>query len=187
MAIKTFTTGEVLTASDTNTFLTNSGLVFVKSDTITSGSSKEITGAFSSTYNNYRIVLSNMRTAGAVGLSMRMGTDATGIYYYSGQYGLYTSTSITGINGAGVTNIDLSTTVTNGVDSACIIDIFSPNQAKTTSFIAWGQDPRTNGGANRMSSGFVNNTTQYTSFTILNSGASAFSSCDVAVYGYRLP
>jgi hypothetical protein len=30
MAIKTFTTGEVLTASDTNTYLANAGLVFVK-------------------------------------------------------------------------------------------------------------------------------------------------------------
>jgi hypothetical protein len=30
MAIKTFTTGEVLTAADTNTYLANSGLVYVK-------------------------------------------------------------------------------------------------------------------------------------------------------------
>jgi hypothetical protein len=37
MAIKTFTTGEVLTASDTNTYLANSGLVYVKSQTIGSG------------------------------------------------------------------------------------------------------------------------------------------------------
>jgi hypothetical protein len=32
MAIKTFTTGEVLTASDTNTYLANSGLVFETTD-----------------------------------------------------------------------------------------------------------------------------------------------------------
>ncbi len=30
MAVKTFTTGEVLTAADTNTYLNNGGLVYIK-------------------------------------------------------------------------------------------------------------------------------------------------------------
>ena len=59
MAIKTFTTGEVLTAADTNTYLANSGLVYVKSQTIGSAvSSVNVTSAFSSTYDNYVITLS---------------------------------------------------------------------------------------------------------------------------------
>lgn len=53
MAIKTFTTGEVLTASDTNTYLANSGLVFVKSQTIGSAvTSVTVSDAFSATYDN---------------------------------------------------------------------------------------------------------------------------------------
>ena len=34
MAIKTFTTGEVLTASDTNTYLANAGLVYITSTAV---------------------------------------------------------------------------------------------------------------------------------------------------------
>ena len=58
MAIKTFTTGEVLTAADTNTYLANSGLVLVKSQTIGTGvASVTISDAFSTTYDNYRITI----------------------------------------------------------------------------------------------------------------------------------
>jgi hypothetical protein len=76
MAIKTFTTGEVLTASDTNTYLANSGLVFVKSQAITSGSTVVVTDAFSSTYDNYRIVIDNGVATGngAVGLQLWCAT-----------------------------------------------------------------------------------------------------------------
>ena len=36
MAIKTFTSGAVLTAADTNTYLTNSGLVYIAQGELTS-------------------------------------------------------------------------------------------------------------------------------------------------------
>jgi hypothetical protein len=56
MAIKTFTTGEVLTASDTNTYLANSGLVFIKQVTTTTATSSiDVTSCFSATYDNYLI------------------------------------------------------------------------------------------------------------------------------------
>ena len=43
MAIKTFTTGEVLTASDTNTYLNNGGLVFINQVSYTASTSTETT------------------------------------------------------------------------------------------------------------------------------------------------
>ena len=46
MAIKTFVTGTVLTAADTNEYLANSGLVFVKGGTIATTTNIEITSAF---------------------------------------------------------------------------------------------------------------------------------------------
>jgi hypothetical protein len=66
MAIKTFTTGEVLTASDTNTYLANAGLVFVSGTTITAGaSSVVVSNCFNSSYDRYKIVVeSNVNTAG---------------------------------------------------------------------------------------------------------------------------
>jgi hypothetical protein len=65
MAIKTFTTGEVLTASDTNTYLANSGLVYITSATL---SATALDGIFTSDYDNYRIVISNIDQSGSAGL-----------------------------------------------------------------------------------------------------------------------
>ena len=59
MAIKTFSTGEILTASDTNTYLANSGLVYVAKATLATNTT-DLVGCFSSTYDNYRIVLDGL-------------------------------------------------------------------------------------------------------------------------------
>lgn len=53
MAVKTFTVSEVLTASDTNTYLANSGLVYVTSATPSGAQTIDITNCFSSTYDFY--------------------------------------------------------------------------------------------------------------------------------------
>lgn len=55
MAIKTFTTGEVLTASDTNTYLANGGLVYITATTVSAASTPAIDGCFTSTYAHYFI------------------------------------------------------------------------------------------------------------------------------------
>jgi hypothetical protein len=82
MAIKTFTTGEVLTAADTNTYLANSGLVFVKSQTIgTAVSSVTVTGAFSTDYDNYKIIISG--GVGSVAQALRFNFDGNTADYYS--------------------------------------------------------------------------------------------------------
>lgn len=78
MAIKTFTTGEVLTASDTMTFLANAGLVYVSSGSFTAATSFEITG-FSSTYQFYRVELQGYRVdaAGIANLNAQLMNGAT--------------------------------------------------------------------------------------------------------------
>ena len=95
MAIKSFSAGEVLTASDTNTYLANSGLVFVKSQTIGSGvSSVTVSDAFSATYDNYLIILS---TTGSTGTSygIRLGASTTGYFGFL-SYGDATTSTILG-------------------------------------------------------------------------------------------
>ena len=61
MAVKTFTTGEVLTAADTNTYLNNGGLVWIKgvgvSGTVTS---VNVTSCFNGNFDAYRVVVSNL-------------------------------------------------------------------------------------------------------------------------------
>jgi hypothetical protein len=60
MAVKSFGS-EVLSSSDVNTYLANSGLVYVKGQTIASGvTSQVISGCFNGTYDAYRVVLSNV-------------------------------------------------------------------------------------------------------------------------------
>ena len=61
MAIKTFTSGEVLTASDTNTYLNNGGLVYITQGFAIDTPALDVNSVFSSTYDNYRVVL---QTAG---------------------------------------------------------------------------------------------------------------------------
>jgi hypothetical protein len=56
MAIKTFTTGEVLTASDTNTYLANSGLVYITATTFSGAATTNTDGCFNATYDSYRII-----------------------------------------------------------------------------------------------------------------------------------
>lgn len=57
MAVKTFTTGEVLTAADTNTYLNNGGLVYIASGSPAANATINIDNVFTSTYRNYRIVM----------------------------------------------------------------------------------------------------------------------------------
>jgi hypothetical protein len=77
MAIKTFTTGEVLTAADTNTYLANSGLVYISSTTIGSGvSSVTVTNAFSSTYSSYKIIV-NSTASTAASIYCQLGNGGT--------------------------------------------------------------------------------------------------------------
>lgn len=88
MAIKTFTVGEVLTASDTNTYLANAGLVYVASKTWTSTSSaQQIDNCFTSTYDQYVIrvnTLGDQATPVTIWARLVDGTTpVTSANYYS--------------------------------------------------------------------------------------------------------
>ena len=101
MAIKTFTSGEVLTAADTNTYLANSGLVYVSTTTLTA-SGQNIANAFSSTYTNYRIVLNNIVTSANNALvAFRLGSSTARTEYIYGSAGV--------VIGTGAFNADTAT------------------------------------------------------------------------------
>lgn len=82
MAIKTFT-NEQLTASDTNTYLANAGLVYITSQTIgTAVSSVTVSNVFTSTYDRYMIVMSGSKSSNsAPNLTMTLGGLTAGSYY----------------------------------------------------------------------------------------------------------
>ena len=182
MPLPDFSPGEVLTASAMDSI----GLWLVKTDTITSGNSKEITNAFSSSYKNYKIVLSNIRISASANVYFRMGTLATGnLYRFSGIFAVYGSTTLTVSGSNGTNQWEIGCVATNAGESSAVIELQMPQQAMNTTFQALGNDPRSGGGGNRMVTGYLANTTQYTSFSLFNENAATFTSCDIAVYGYR--
>jgi hypothetical protein len=179
MAIKTFTSGEVLTASDTNTYLANSGLVFVKSQTIGNAvGSIVVTDAFSSTYDNYKIVVAGGAASAFAPLTIQLGATA-GNYNYSLVYATYATNAVAGACSAGATSIVY---VGQSVTSQTMVslEINGPNLAARTGFSAPYFDA-TNAGH---MSGYLNNTTQYTGFTISTTGGT-LTGGTLTVYGYR--
>ena len=178
MAIKTFTTGEVLTASDTNTYLANSGLVYVTSATVGSAvSSVTVSNAFSATYDAYKIVYLN--GTGTTGTACQFNlVGATTAWYGNLIYGPATG----GVNGAGVNNggyMNWAGGCTGGSWNVSI-EVLSPFLAQRT-FASAPFSDATNFGT---STHYLNNTTSYTGFT-LTPGAGTFTGGTVTVYGYR--
>jgi len=76
MAIKTFTTGDVLTAADTNTYLANSGLVYVSSTTIGSAvASVTVSNCFSTTFDDYFVTIDGVLGTAGAAMSFRCVTS----------------------------------------------------------------------------------------------------------------
>jgi hypothetical protein len=139
MAIKTFTSGSVLTASDTNTYLNNGGLVYITQGELTSSTAAlTFNDVFSSTYDNYRIVVDRYRPVNTLqSLNMRLrvsGADKAANYNYSAS-GLYQDGSSTN-NSSGavaVTFIDILFNSLNVVGlGSCVMDIMAPQKLERT-------------------------------------------------------
>jgi hypothetical protein len=183
MAVKTFGT-EVLTSADTNTYLANSGLVYVKSQTVGTGvSTVTVTGAFSADYDNYRITWTG-GTMSALGLvTVYMGAS-TG----SGYYGARTSATVGGtFSGAGDNNTGLWNYVNAGNSSftQTAFDLYNPFTAKPTHIDSMYQEPNAGSSVFGRFVGLLDNTTSYTSFTIDPQGAITMTGGTITVYGYR--
>jgi hypothetical protein len=184
MAIKTFTTGEVLTASDTNTYLANSGLVYIANATATSGTTLSIANAFSSTYENYRIVLSDIRLTGAAFLVFQFTGTSTNYLYGRLEVPYNTGTALgRGGSGAGTSaswDLLVGDTTSNGGS----YDIFGPNLARQTSYTGASPDPRTGGSFGvQWAGGIQTSTTQFTGLTI--TAGATITNMNCTVYGYR--
>ena len=192
MAVKTFTTGEVLTASDTNTYLANSGLVYITSTTFTSGSTADIALCLSSTYDNYRIVLSDLRISSANGISFTLITGSGGSVTPAASNWTYATTRFD--YGANAWNFAKGTTAAYATDFAvagtsaagAVIDLYNPNTAQQTTFQSTGIDYRgTTGYLPYFTGAVLANSTQYTGIRF-NIGGSTFTNMKVVVYGYRI-
>lgn len=158
-----------------------SGLTLISATTIgTTVSSVTVTNAFSATYDNYKIVISGGLASTAVDLQLQLGATTTG--YYAG-YALitYSSGAIAGKANNNAANFsDFGNGNTNGLN-ACA-DILAPFFNKNT-FVVGGQAANSTTNRNAIFSGFLNDTTSYTAFTIVVSGGTATGGT-IRVYGY---
>lgn len=180
MAVKTFTSGAILTASDTNTYLANAGLVYVTSVTVGSGvTSIPVTGCFSSTYDNYR-VLYNIQSASANGNLMLQFNNATGNTYYA--VGIYFGWGNTTANNYAPAVSDrflVGTTFASDSNEGSF-DVMQPNLPRKT--FAQGQNC---GNAFGMwVNGLENSGNVHTGFTLYPSTGNVTGGT-ITVYGYR--
>jgi hypothetical protein len=187
MAVKTFTSGEILTAADTNTYLANAGLVYITAQTATSGTTLTIDNIFSSTYDSYRIILSDIRLASAavVTAQLRTGSTTSTNYLYGSVEVPYNQATALGRDGTGATTgsswrICVGSTTAVGAQ----VEIHNPNLAQQTAYTAFGPDPRTGGSfGTTFIGGIQTASTQFTGI-IFTAGAT-ISNLEAVVYGYR--
>ena len=181
MAITTYTAGQVLTAASLNNNFASGGLQLVKTQTIgTTVGSVTVTGAFSSTYDNYRIVVSGGVGTLTNNLRLTLGATATG-YYRFGYFGVWTSAAITGLDGNNQAYWG-EAVATSANSLSGTIELIAPNLAKTTSYNSIMAQTAT-GGLTVSSAGYLNDSTQYTAFTLSCAGGT-ITGGTIRVYGY---
>ena len=173
MTYPSFTSGEVLTAADMNAV----GLWLVKTQTVgTAVSSVQVTGAFSSTYDNYLIVDSGGTLSVDTAIGMTFGSTATGYYYFL-TYGSFLSSTVLGDNGNNTTKF---AHMGGGAERTAYIIVQCPNLAKPTQ--VWSKVRYATVYGTEV--GYVADSNQYTSFTI-TPASGTMTGGTIRVYGYK--
>ncbi len=190
MAIKTFTTGEVLTASDTNTYLANSGLVYITTATATSGTSLSIDNCFTTTYDSYVIYFTGVPASGAYGVDMRFrasGTDTTTGYYFGVSVIIVNGGTPSQDWGNNAGLFPLYAIADTSGRCTSVVQIVNPKLAQYTGVSAQSTDTRGSNsyGAINMS-GQLKNNTQYDGVSFLfGGGGGTIGFMQARIYGVR--
>jgi hypothetical protein len=178
-------TGQVLTVAGgvpswATPATTASGLTLVKTQTIGSAvSSVTVTDAFSTTYENYIVILSGGVGTANTGINFTLGATTTG-YYRLGYYMGYGSATI---NGGQDSNGSAYQIATSGADGyGCVAHILQPFKTVRTTIFAENAQLDTGGFINK-AYGMLANSTSYTAFTLATSGT--LTGGTIKVYGYQ--
>jgi hypothetical protein len=163
------------------------GLTLINTTSFSGVSSQSISDVFSSTYANYKIVLSNLKQNPYQTISMRLrvsGSDnSTSNYYHRAIRA--TSTTFDTISANAQSSWDIRATSPNVGMGMAIYDITNPNLTANTIMygnITYTDDDIT---AIRVFNGgfYFNDTTSFTGFTLIGSGNITGR---VSVYGYNI-
>ena len=159
---------------------TASALTLVSATTIgTTVASVTVSGAFSSTYENYQITVTGGVSSATTNLGLNLGSTTTG-YYAAYARATYAGAA----DNAGDSN-QAQWSRAGTCDSNTLIShlfLLSPNLAKKTTLQGWYSEATTGGSAGAIS-GFLNDSTQYTAFTI-TPATGTLTGGTIRVYGY---
>ena len=147
----------------------------------TSNTSVTVSGAFSSLYDVYQIIISGGAGSTGLGLNLTFGSAAANYYlmrsYVDWASATYADASVN--NGASF--ITAGAASTSGISFD--LRVMNPNLAKVTAI--YGQWAfMSTGGEGQQVIGYLNDTTQHTAFTITCS-AGSITGGSIRVYGYR--
>lgn len=185
MAVKTFSTNELLTSSDTNTYLANSGLVYITQVTVGSGvATVNITGCFSATYDHYLVQWAGVtcsNAANAMLYKLLVGTTPTTAGFYGNTMFLVNG------GGGGFTNanrVNTSFAECGGISTTYLasgsVEIHQPFISSST----WSSFSHVDNYYWRLGVDVLHNTTSYNGFQ-LYPGLGTISGGTITVYGYR--
>lgn len=146
-------------------------------------SSVTVSGAFSAQYDSYKILINGGSGTSLQPITLRLGSTATG-YYQTVVYFPYTTASGNAL-AVGVNN-SISWTYAGYASTNSLfmnIELLSPFLTEETQIYGIWAEPGTarNGGS---SSGFLNDTSSYTAFTIAPASGT-LTGGSIRVYGYR--
>jgi len=189
MAVKTFTDNTALPASDINTYLNNGGLVYITGGTVTNAATTNVNNCFSSTYENYRLIVHQITKSNAATVTLLRfrsgGVDNSAANYNMAMRGLY-STGGSGdvsINNATEFNTGTYTDTANLYLEVITYDIFSPFINGRTYIL--GQSIGYNAASLFRQGGATQyGTNSFDGFTLYPSAGT--QSLKYQVYGYRM-
>lgn len=159
----------------------NRGLVLVNSVTIGTAVSSVSTGnVFSSTYDDYRIVINTTCSSAATFLAS-IGSATTG--YYTSHLTVNSTGTVIGNSFTNDNEIEEVSVASTGGTFATV-DVFRPNLSAITGYQCSGSDTRTNGSWYRSTHGWLNDTTQHTYMTFYPRSGT-MTGGTIKVYGYN--
>jgi hypothetical protein len=177
-----FSVGQVLTAANMNAV----GLWLVKSQTI-SGTATQVNDCFTSDYQSYRLVFSNLTSSSVDFITARLvagTTPNTANDYYSSYFQVGTNGAYSG-NGNSAASFWNTPIVGFTTPSGGVLDIYNPQSATATSFNANGVDTRTDGAPHRSGGGFHNSATSFQGIWLSTVNGGLTMGGTVRVYGLR--
>lgn len=184
------TNGHLLTIdSSTSTGLkwaaapASGALTLITSQSIGSGvSSVAVSNVFSSTYDNYCIIITGGTLSSTLNMQLQLGSTTTGYYESTYYFGPASGTFNSDPNNNGAAFEFIASGSTSGFYG--IAHLFGPNVAKPTAYQANGFRS-TSSRTYVISYGTEDSSTQHTGFTLLVDGGGTATGGTVKVYGYQ--